>query len=46
MTDDLFEKGKADLIDMLDSFRLIKDKGQKRIFRAEIRALVYELTKN
>lgn len=46
MTDEEFCKGKEDLFDMLDTFRLIQDKGQRRRFRTEIRALIHELTKD
>lgn len=46
MTDSEFQKEKEDLFDMLDTFRLIKDKGERRRFRTILRAMFYELTKD
>ncbi len=41
-----YEKGKEDLIAMLDSLRLIQDRGQRKKFRTLLRAMFYELTKD
>lgn len=37
MTDDEFKREVADLVELLNSLRLIKDKGRKRWLKAEIR---------
>lgn len=42
MTDDDYLKEVKDLVDMLNSLRLIKDKGQRKWLKAEIR---HQLTK-
>jgi hypothetical protein len=46
MTDAEFQKEKDDLFDMLDTFRLIQDRGERRKFRTILRAMFYELTKD
>lgn len=46
MTDDQFKKEKEDLFELLDTFRLIKDRGERRKFRAMLRTMFYELTKD
>lgn len=46
MTDEEFQKEKDDLFDMLDTFRLIQDRGERRKFRTILRAMFYELTKD
>lgn len=45
MSDEEFAKEVADLVDLLNSLRLIKDKGRAKWLRAEIRSLVIKLTK-
>ncbi len=45
MTDEQFQKEKEDLFGMLDTFRLIQDRGERRKFRTILRALFHELTK-
>lgn len=44
MTDEQFQKEKEDLFEMLDTFRLIQDRGEQ--FRRLLRAMFYELTKD
>lgn len=46
MTDDQFEKEKEDLFDMLDTFRRITDRGERRKFRVILRAMFHDLTKD
>lgn len=46
MTEEQFQKEKEDLFDMLDTFRLIQDKGERKKFRTILRAMFYELTKD
>ncbi len=46
MTDEEFKKEKEELFDMLDTFRLIQDRGERRKFRTILRGMFYELTKN
>lgn len=44
--DNDYEKGKEDLVAMLDSLRLIQDRGQRKTFKTLLRAMFYELTKD
>ncbi len=46
MTDDQFNKEKENLFEMLDTFRLIKDRGERRKFRLLLRAMFHDLTKD
>lgn len=46
MTDAECQKEKDDLFDMLDTFRLIQDRGERKKFRTLLRAMFYELTKD
>ena len=46
MTDDEFRKEKENLFEMLDTFRLIKDRGERRKFRTILRAISHDLTKD
>lgn len=46
MTDEQFKKEKDDLFDMLDTFRLIQDRGERRKFRTILRAMFHDLTKD
>lgn len=46
MTDSEFKKEKEDLFELLDTFRLIQDRGERRKFRTMLRAMFYELTKD
>lgn len=46
MTDEQFQKEKEDLFEMLDTFRLIQDRGERKKFRTLLRAMFYELTKD
>lgn len=46
LDDNDYEKGKEDLVAMLDSLRLIQDRGQRKKFKTLLRAMFYELTKD
>lgn len=46
MTDSEFKKEKEDLFELLDTFRLMQDRGERRKFRTMLRAMFYELTKD
>ena len=46
MSDDEFEREVKDLAEMLKALRLIKDKGQRKRMKAEIRYQLYLLTKD
>lgn len=46
MTDDEFEREVQSLVEMLNHFHLIKDKGLKRWLKAEIRAQLRDLLKD
>ena len=46
VTDEEFKKEKDELFDMLDTFRLIQDRGERRKFRTLLRAMFHELTKD
>ncbi len=46
MSDEEFKREVKDLVDMLDNFRQIKDKGRKKWLKAEIRYQIYLLTRD
>lgn len=46
MTDEQFMKEVEDLVEMLKSLLLIRDKGKKRWLKTEIRALVQRLLRD
>lgn len=46
MSDEEFKREVKDLVDMLNNFRHIKDKGRKKWLKAEIRYQVYLLTRD
>lgn len=46
MTDEEFRKEVQDLVEMLNSLHLIKDKGRKRWLKAEIRVQLTKLMKD
>lgn len=45
MTNEEFEREVQDLVDMLNSLRLIKDKGRRKWLKAEIRAQLTKVMK-
>lgn len=46
MTDTEFNKEKDDLFEMLDTFRRITYRGERRKFRMILRAMFHDLTKD
>lgn len=46
MTGTEFNKEKDDLFEMLDTFRRLTDRGERRKFRMILRAMFHDLTKD